>query len=400
MKQKEIPFSIPFINEREIKEVVKVLKGKWITTGSEVKRFEERVREYLDVSTAVAVSSGTAAMEIALAVNGVGPGDEVLTTAYTFASTVIVILHRGADAVLVDVEDKTFNIDAGKIETEIKENYEMKEDGLVSKKSKKRLKGIIAVHFGGQSADMKTINRIAEKYNLFVLEDAAHAIGAVHHGIKTGKSRNFVCFSFYSNKNLTTGEGGMIVTDKNENEQKLRMYSLHGISKSAIERYKNGLPFYDIVFPGYKANLTDIQAALGVIQMEKLERITELRNRVASWYNHYFKDVEEISTPFIKEYNKSARHLYPILISPSLRHRRDDFIVDMRSKNIYPSVHFIPVHFHSFYKNFVNLDGKIHLPVTEDLFSREISLPIFPGIKKSEVKYIVDVIKDSIIKFR
>ena len=388
---REIPYCIPYINEQEIKEVVKVLRGKWITTGAEVKTFEEKAKTYLGVKCAIAVSSGTAAMEISLAAHDVGPGHQVLTTPYTFASTAMVIVHRGAEPVFADVEPDTFNISPAKIEELIQRDYRITSSGLQSKKNNALLKGIIAVHFGGQAAEIEHINDLARKYNLFVIEDAAHAIGAQHKGQKIGKSPNFVCFSFYSNKNVTTGEGGMIVTDNHDMEQKLRMYSLHGISKNAIERYKTGLPFYDIVYPGYKANLTDIQAALGVVQVKKLDRINRLRNRAADWYDLFLKDTAGVKTPVIREYNYSARHLYPILLEGKAIPHRDEIIAGLREKGIYPSVHFIPVHYHTFFKNY--LKEPVHAPVSEELFRREISLPIFPELKKSDVEYVAETLK-------
>ncbi len=393
MKKRKIPYSVPYIDDREIGEVVKVLKGKWITTGSEVKKFEEQIKKYLGVGTAVAVSSGTAALEISLAVQGVGEGDEVLTTAYTFASTVLAIIHRGAVPVFADIEADTFNIDPVKIEEKIGQEYELTAAGLQSKKTKRFLRGIIPVHFGGQPAEMGTIREIAREYRLFIIEDAAHAIGAVHKGEKIGKSPHPVCFSFYSNKNITTGEGGMIVIDCDSREwgKKLRMYSLHGLSKDAVERYKTGLPLYDIVYPGFKANMTDIQAALGVVQVKKLPVIDRLRNRAAAWYDEFLAGVDEITTPAIKEYNHSARHLYPVLLNPKLKRCRDEVILELRKKGICPSVHFIPVYFHSFFKAFFK--EEIKLPVTEDLFSREISLPIYPELRRSDVKYVADTLK-------
>lgn len=395
-KQKEIPFSEPFIDEHETAEVVRVLQGKWITSGAEVKKFEEKVKKYLDVKTAIAVSSGTAALEISLAVNGVGEGHDVLTTAYTFASTALAVIHQGAEPVFADIQPDTFNIDPAKIEEVIKRDYSPSKNGPRSKRSGRILKGIIPVHFSGQPAEMETINKIAAKHNLFVIEDAAHAIGASHNGQKTGKSENLVCFSFYSNKNLTTGEGGMIVTDRAELEKKLRMYSLHGISKDNIERYRTGLPFYDIVYPGFKANLTDIQAALGVVQMGKLERINRLRSQAAAWYGEFLGDVEELHLPTVKPHNVSAWHLYPVLLAHHLEARRDEIIISLREKGIYPSVHFIPVHFHTFFKN--HFKAPVHLPVTEALFHREISLPLFPAMKKNDVRYVAETLKDTLLK--
>lgn len=395
MKNREIPFSMPYIDDREINEVVKVLKGKWITTGAKVRKFEELVKKYLDVKTAVAVSSGTAALEVSLAVHEIGAGDEMLTTAYTFASTALAVIHQGAVPVFADVEPDTFNINPAKIEAKIQREYELTGKGLQSKKTGRILRGIIPVHFAGQPAEMAAITEIAQRYNLFIIEDAAHAIAAVHKGEKIGKSRSLVCFSFYSNKNMTTGEGGMIVTDdhgdSDELGKKLRMYALHGLSKNAVERYKTGLPFYDIVYPGFKANLTDIQAALGVVQIKKLPRIDRFRNCVAAWYDECLADVEEITTPVIKDYNHSARHLYPILLNQKLKPHRDEVIIELRKKKIFPSVHFIPVHFHSFFKTYFK--DEIRLPVTEDLFYREISLPIFPELKKNDVKYVANTLK-------
>jgi len=394
--QKEIPFSQPFIDEQETAEVVRVLNSKWITSGTEVKKFEEKVKKYLDVKTAVAVSSGTAALEISLAVNGVGEGHEVLTTAYTFASTALAVIHRGAEPVFADVRPNTFNIDPDKIEEMIQRDYTSTGTGLRSNLSGNFLKGIIPVHFSGQAAEIEVINDIARRHGLFVIEDAAHAIGAVHKGLKIGKSQNLVCFSFYSNKNLTTGEGGMIVTDNVSLEKKLRMYSLHGISKDNIERYRTGLPFYDIVYPGLKANLTDIQAALGVVQMGKLDRINRLRSQVAAWYDEFLEDVAELHLPAVEPYNVSAWHLYPVLLAHHLEARRDGIIIGLREKGIYPSVHFIPVHFHTYFKN--HIKTPVHLPVTEALFRREISLPLFPAMKKNDARYVADSLRDIIAK--
>lgn len=390
MKKREIPFAMPYIDDREIDEVVNVLKGKWITTGEEVTKFEGLMKEYLGVNTAVAVSSGTAALDISLAVNGVGEGHEVLTTAYTFAATALSIIHRGAVPVFADVEPDSFNIDPHHIERIIKNDYQHTGGHLVSKKTGRRLKGLLPVHFGGQPADMERINEIAREYDLFVIEDAAHAVGAEQHNVKIGKTPNFVCFSFYSNKNLTTGEGGMIVTDRDEVEPVMRQYSLHGISKDAVTRYKKGLPFYDIVRPGFKANLTDIQAALGVVQVKKLPEITRLRNRAAQWYDESLAHVDGITLPKIKKTNLSARHLYPILLDPNLKTYRDEVITQLRQRGIYPSVHFIPVHFHTFFKEYFK--EKISLPVTEDLFHREISLPLFPELKKDDVRYVAEAL--------
>lgn len=389
---KKIPFSVPYIDEQEIAEVVNVLRGKWITTGEEVKLFETEVKEVLGVNMAAAVSSCTAALDIALTVNNIGRGDQVMTTAYTFASTVLSIIHRGAEPVFADIEKDTFNIDPEHIRFRLENDYHQTAEGLMCKQSGKRLRGIIPVHFAGQSSEIRAIEKIAGQYGLFIIEDAAHAIGASHHGVKTGGSNNLVCFSFYSNKNLTTGEGGMIVSSDSSKEKMIRMYSLHGISKSNRERYQTGLPFYDVEIPGFKANLTDIQAALGVIQIRKLDEITRLRNRVAQWYDEELATIDELIIPVIRPYNVSARHLYPVLLTPHLKTFRDTVILGLRERGIYPSVHFIPVYQHSFYQKRYN--ERPALPVTDDLFYREISLPIFPGLTLKDVKYIGNALKE------
>lgn len=390
-QKREIPFSIPFIDQQEIDEVTAVLKGKWITTGAKTAEFEALMRDSLRTPVAIAVSSGTAAMQVSLAALGIGPGDDILTSAYTFASTALAIIHLGAAPIFADVDPDTFNLDPEKTETLIAANYRPSPKGLKSRTTGHILKGILPVHFGGQPAEMDAINAIAQKYGLFVVEDAAHAVGARYKNVPVGQSPNLVCFSFYSNKNLTTGEGGMIATTNSALEKKLRMYALHGISKTALERYKTGLPFYDVAYPGFKANLTDIQAALGVVQAKKLPEIIRLRTQAAQWYNERLKNLHKISIPLIQPYNHSAFHLYPILVDDSLKTHRDAIIIRLREEGVFPSVHFIPVHFHSFFKSC--LPHTPLLPVTENLFYREISLPVYPEISKEDIDYVASALE-------
>jgi len=390
----EIPFSQPFIDDNEIKEVINVLKGKWITTGEKAKEFENLIKDYLNVNTALGVSSGTAAIDISLASLGIGKGDDVITTAYTFSSTVLSIIHRNATPILVDIDKDTFNISYEKIKEKIDKEYILKDYKLYSKITNNILKAILVVHYGGQACEIEKINKLAKKYNLFVIEDAAHSIGAKHKNILIGKSDNLVCFSFYSNKNITTGEGGMIVTDNRDLEDKLRKFSLHGITKSNIERYKTGLPFYDVIYPGFKYNMSDVLAAIGVAQIKKLNKILELRNTAAEIYNNYLKNIEEIQIPIIKNYNFSSRHLYPILINDNLKDKRDEIIIELKKRGISTSVHFIPVHKLTYFKNYFKENNiKNELPLTEYIFSKEISLPIFPEINENQIKYIVNNLK-------
>jgi dTDP-4-amino-4,6-dideoxygalactose transaminase len=391
----QIPFSKPYIGIEEKKEINKVLNRKWITTGPETRLFEELVKKYTNARCAVAVSSCTAALDISLAVHGVDHNSEIITTAYTFASTVMSVIHKGATPVLCDIEENSFNLDPDEILKIIEKYYIRDHQGLRSLKTGRYLKGIIPVHFAGQPVNLDRINFIAKNNNLFVIEDAAHAIGAQYRGKNIGDSNNLVCFSFYSNKNMTTAEGGMIVTNNTSLEEELRLFSLHGISKTALDRFHYKLPFYDIIRPGYKYNLSDLQAALGVAQIRKLSKITELRNQACEWYDYYLADVEEIQIPQIQKFNFSARHLYPILISKRLKSLRDDVIIGLRDHNIFPSVHFIPIHFHTYFSQNLDLDN-LKLPVTEDNFFREISLPLFPELREEEVKYIAKTLKQII----
>jgi perosamine synthetase len=395
-KKKNIPFSIPYINDEEINEVVKILKGKWITSGAEVTLFETKIKECLGVNTAVAVSSGTAALDIALAVQLKENGEEILTTAYTFVSTVLSILHRHAHPVFADIDPHTFNLCPNSIMEIIQRNYLFINGQLISKASGRKLSGILPVHFAGQAADMLRINEIARTYNLFVIEDAAHALGAEYQGSKIGKSANLVCFSFYSNKNITSGEGGMIVTDNSEIEDNLRMYSLHGMSKNAANRYKTGMLFYDVAFPGFKANMSDVLAAIGVAQLNKFSEILKKRKQIAAWYDYYLQDIAEVELPFIKPECASSRHLYPMLLRKEIASWRNEIIDSLKSKGIFPSVHFIPVYQFSFFRQLSPVE--IHLPNTDDLFLREISLPIYPDLTQDDIHYIAVNLKKIIAK--
>jgi dTDP-4-amino-4,6-dideoxygalactose transaminase len=378
-KMPDIPFSEPFIDEQESEAVLRVLRGKWLTTGPEVSAFETEMKAYLGgVKAAVAVSSGTAAVDVVLAACGIGPGDEVITTAYSFASPVLSMLHRGITPVFADIEPDTFNLSPEGVEALIEQRYRWQGKRLQSRLTGSTLKAILIVHYAGQPAETEAFTELSKRYNLQIIEDAAHAVGSRHRGRPVGASGHPVCFSFYSNKNLTTGEGGMVVWDRAGVEKVIRSYALHGISKSNLERYQTGLPYYDVVFPGYKANMNDLAAALGRVQLTKLDEITRRREALAQVYNRELADLPQVQIPIIRTHNQPSRHLYPLLVAPSQAHRRDDLIRHLRSQSIFPSVHFIPIHHHSFFRK-AALERPT-LPVTEDLFCREISLPLFPTL--------------------
>lgn len=391
MSEKEcssVPFATPYIGDDEIEAVTEVLRGKWITTGRKVQEFEALVSRELGTSVALALSSGTAALDVSLAACGVEKGCDVITTPYTFVSTSLSILHRGGTPVFVDIEEDTYNIDPEKIEECIRSNYRKDAEGnLVSLTTGNLLKGIVPVHFGGHPVDIDRINSIAAEHGLFVVEDAAHAIGALYKDKPVGKSVNPVCFSFYSNKNITTGEGGMVVTDSAELEKKMRMLSLHGITKTNVERYKDGSPAYDVVYEGFKANMTDISAAIGSVQIRKLNRITGNRRYIASLYTDMLKGDDRLILPVEKNYCKSAWHLYPLRVKSVSAGVRDQIIAELAGRGVQASQHFIPVYFHSFYEKYGDLRGCF--PVTEKLWASEISLPVFPDMVKEDAEFVV-----------
>lgn len=389
----EIPFSEPYIDEDESEAVLRVLRSKWITTGREVRAFEEEMKAYLGgVRAAVAVCSGTAAIDVILGACGIGAGDELITTAYTFVSPVLSMLHRGIVPVFADVEEETFNLSVDRVEELIETRYRLDGGRMRSIENGAILKAVMAVHFGGQPADIDEFKRLGRKYRLHIIEDAAHAVGSRYKGQPVGASGNPVCFSFYSNKNLTTGEGGMLVWNRGGVEKLLRTWSLHGISKSNLERYQTGLPYYDVLFPGYKANMNDISAALGRVQLRKLDDITARREEAARALNQRLEGLPQVQIPVIKAHNQPSRHLYPLLLSPDQAERRDDLIRFMRSREIFASVHFIPVHQHTFFRR-SGLDMPA-LPVCDDLFRREISLPLYPGMGENEVDRVAAAIRD------
>ena len=375
MKKRFLPYYQPLIEEDEIKEVVDTLKSGWLTMGPKTIEFEKLIAEYTGAKNAIAVSSCTAALHLSLIGLGVGKGDEVITTPFTFASTGNVIIHAGAKIVFVDIDRKTYNIDPEKIEEAITP----------------KTKAIIPVHYAGQSCDIKTITEIAEDNNLFVIEDAAHAIGAEYDGKKIGTFGTTTCFSFYATKNITTGEGGAITTNDDELADKLRVLRLHGISKDAWKRYsEKGSWYYEIEECGWKYNMTDIQAALGIHQIKKLDKFIEIRRRCAKNYNEELKKIDGIITPYEKSNVKYVYHLYPILLQ---NYNRDEFIEKMQEKGIGCSVHFIPLHMHPFYKNTLGFK-KGNFPNAEWVYEKEVSLPLYPKMKEDDVRFVIETVKD------
>lgn len=374
-----LPLAKPMIGKGELNAVKEVLKSGWLTTGPKVKEFEENMQKYLGCKKAVGLTSCTGGLHIALAALGIGPGDEVIVPAYTFAASAHVVAWLGAKPVLVDVEKDTFNIDVNVIEKAITKNT----------------KAIMPVHFAGHACDMEKIMELAKKHSLYVIEDAAHAIGTDYKGKKIGNFGDATVFSFYVTKAITTAEGGMIVTNNEEFGQKLRRYAYFGVDKDAFNRYTDkGTWYYEIIDLGYKYNMDNIQGAMGVEQLKKIDKFIAKRRKFAKLYKKLFKGVAEIITPTEKKYTEHPYHLYPILLDiDKAGISREDFINKLREYNIGTSVHFIPLHLHPYYQKTYGYK-RGDFPVAEYLFDREISLPLWPGMKKEDVKYVVEAIKE------
>jgi dTDP-4-amino-4,6-dideoxygalactose transaminase len=380
-----LPYALPTIGIDEVAEVIDSLRSGWITTGPKVKRFESDFAEYVGTSHAIAVNSCTAGLHIALTALGIGPGDEVIIPTFTFCSTANVAVHLGAKPVLVDVGDD-FLVTAGIVEAAITP----------------ATRAIVVVHYAGQACDLDPIYEVAVRHNLPIVEDAAHVVGADYHGHKIGSDalqrdipelRRTTVFSFYATKNLTTGEGGMITTVDAGLEETMRLLSLHGISRDAWKRYTSaGSWYYEVISPGYKDNMTDIQASLGIHQLRQLDDFIETRRRYAGMYDEAFADVPEVNTPITHFDRGHVYHLYPIHLSlDRLTIDRAEFIEELKACNIGTSVHFIPVHLHPFYQGCYGY-RRGDMPVAEMLYEGLLSLPIYPRMSESDVRDVIEAV--------
>ena len=380
-----LPFSVPDIGEDEIRSVVETLRSGWLTTGAKVKKFEEDFARYTSAPYAVAVNSGTAALHLALEAIGIKEGDEVIIPTMTFTATAEVVLYFKAKPVLVDCEPDTLNINAGEIEEKINA----------------RTKAIIPVHLAGQPCDMQRIMEIAQKYNLKVIEDAAHALPAHYQEKMVGTIGDITCFSFYATKTITTGEGGMATTGNSEWAERMRMMSLHGISHDSWKRYtKEGSWYYEVLFPGFKYNLTDIAAAIGVEQLKKCDRFWEARRRIAAVYDEALTDLPEIRTPVCRSGRQHAWHLYVMQLNlERLRIDRNGFIEALKEKNIGTSVHFIPLHMHPYYRNTFEYQPE-DFPNASAAFERIISLPIYPKMTDADAGCVVNAVRSIVRESR
>jgi len=384
MRKVFLPFSQPDIGQAEIDEVVDTLLSGWITTGPKTKEFERRFAEYVGARHAIAVNSCTAALHVALAAAGIGPGDEVITSPLTFCSTANVIIHLGGTPVFADIGDD-YNIAPSEIERRITH----------------RTKAIIPVHYSGQPCQMDEILDCARNHNLLLIEDAAHAVGAKYCGRMVGAIGDVTAFSFYAIKNMTTGEGGMITTDDDELTEEMRLLSLHGISKDAWKRYTSqGSWYYEVVFAGYKYNMTDIQAALGMHQLARLEQFLEIRSKYSRIYNEAFSEMPEIETPIVNTDVRHAWHLYVIGLNlERLTINRAQFIEALRAENIGTSVHFIPVHLHPYYRETFGYK-RGDFPRAERVYDRIVSLPFYPKMTEADVQDVIAAVEQVIHRYR
>lgn len=378
VRTSSLPYCLPEIGEDEIEEVERTLRSNWITTGPRTKEFERRFAQYIGVRNAVAVNSCTAGLHVALAAAGIGPGDEVIVPTMTFCATANVVVHLGATPVLVDVEPDTLNIDLQAAEAAITP----------------RTKALIPVHLYGHPCDMDHISEIAEIYQLLVVEDAAHAVAAEWCGQRIGSLSPATAFSFYATKNLTTAEGGMITTEDDDYADEMRIWSLHGISRDAWKRYSaEGSWYYEVSVPGFKYNLTDLQAALGLHQLARLEEITERRTELADRYTAGLSDLPEIELPAVHPDIRHAWHLYAIRLQLELlKIDRAEFIEQLKAAGICTSVHFIPLHRQPYYRDCLGFQPS-DFPVADDAYKRLISLPLYTRMTEQDADDVVEAVR-------
>jgi dTDP-4-amino-4,6-dideoxygalactose transaminase len=384
MRSEFLNFSPPSIGQEEIDEVADTLRSDWITTGPKAKRFEADFAAYVQAPGALALNSCTAGLHTALVALGVGPGDEVIVTPLTFAATVNCIEHVGARPILVDVDADTLNINPEKIA-----------DAVTP-----RTRVIMPVHLAGHPADMDPIRDLAERGKLMIIEDAAHALPAKYRGRFIGSGENPVAFSFYASKNLTTGEGGML-TGMPTFLEEARIVSLHGMSRDAWKRYeKGGDWFYEVVMPGFKYNMSDIQAGIGLAQLKKLAGFQDRRRRIVAAYHAAFANHDALELPMERPEVESSWHLYILRLRLEvLRIDRNGFIEELKARNIGTSVHFIPIHLHRFYREKYGYKSE-DFPVAYGNYLRMISLPITPRMTDADTADVIEAVLDVAKIFR
>lgn len=376
-----LPFALPLIGDDEISEVVDTLKSGWLTTGPKSARFEKDFATFVGASNALSVNSATSGLHLALEAIGIGEGDVVITTPYTFTATAEVIRYLGADPLLVDIDPKTFNIDPKLIRKAIESND--------------KVKAILPVHFAGQSCDMDKIMSIAKEFDVKVVEDAAHALPTTWKGTTIGSISDITVYSFYVTKTIATGEGGMITTENEDYLSRMKTMRLHGINRDVFDRYTSDKPswFYEVVEPGYKYNMTDVAASIGIHQLKRATEFQQRREWIGEQYTKAFADLP-FTTPYVAYPDDThAWHLYVLQLDlESISIDRDKFIELMAEEGIGTSVHFIPLHLQPYWRD--RYDYKENdFPVALNVFKRAVSLPIYPKMTDADVKRVISAVK-------
>ena len=380
----DVPFHVPMLGEEEVQAVAETLRSGWITTGPRSIEFEKQFAAYIGAKRAVAAASGTAAIHLGLRAVGVSEGDEVITTPYTFVASTESILYLGAKPVFVDVDPRTLNIDPACVEAAITP----------------KTKAILPVHIAGYPCEMAKLASIAERHGLEIVEDAAHALPAEAGGKRIGTIGTATAFSFYATKNLTTGEGGMITTDDEAIADRMRILGLHGIQGDAWKRYtKGGRWFYEVVDQGYKYNMSDIQAALGLVQLKKLDGMQAIRHRHDKAFREALADCPLILPPADDKDHRSALHLFIVRLDPArTAWTREGFIEALREEGVFPSVHFIPVHLHPYYQAMGYRRGMF--PNAERGFDQALSLPFYPAMQDRSMDYLLATVRRLLLEER
>ena len=380
-----LPYGQQWIDDEDINEVVKVLKGDYLTTGPKISEFENRLAQYVGSKYAVAVSNGTAALHAACFAAGIEKGDEVITTPLTFAASANCILYQGGKPIFADIDFDTYNIDPSEIEKNITE----------------KTKAIIPVDFTGQPVDMDRIKDIAEKYGLIVIEDAAHALGAEYKGNKIGSLADMTIFSFHPVKHITTGEGGMITTNDEKLYNRLVLFRTHGITRDAnrLANKKEGSWYYEQLELGYNYRITDIQCALGISQLNKLDKFIQRRKEIVQKYNNYLKDIDGVILPYQATYAKSSWHLYVIQLElEKFKVGRKIIFEALRAENIGVNVHYIPVYYHPYYQRLGYKKGLC--PKAEKFYERALTLPLYPKMEEKDIEDVVTALEKVLNYYR
>jgi len=383
-----IPFALPFIGDEEIEEVVDSLRSGWLTTGAKTKQFELDFSEFVGSLYSVAVSSATAGLHLALESIGISDGDRVITTPYTFTATAEVIRYLGADPIFIDIDPDTLTIDSLALE-------------LLLESNNHAIKAIIPVHFAGQACDMERISSVSKLHGLRVVEDSAHALPTTYNGKLIGSFGDISVYSFYATKTIATGEGGMIVTNNKEWADRMKIMRLHGISRDVFDRYTSNKPswYYEVVAPGYKYNMTDIAASIGIHQLKKAYVFQKRRAWIAAQYNQAFSGLPLKIPTVVRPDDIHSWHLYVVQLElETLDISRDRFIELMSEAGIGTSVHFIPLHIQPYWRDRYGFKPE-DFPIAYNVYRRAVSLPIYPKMSDDDVLRVISAVKNILHRY-